>query len=140
MGLVSSLQIDHQTERTIPYFISFIFFTSTWWLLSKAPLSPIVAQLMLGASIAILLTGFINLKMKISAHLVGIGGVTGAFLMIGFNGFHDYNFNVIASVFIAGCLGWARLQLNAHTPREVYSGFILGVFCQILADKLTWFL
>jgi hypothetical protein len=136
-GLVSSIQIDNQSERTSPYLISFFFFTTTWWLLSKAPLPPIVAQLMLGASIAILFTGIINLKMKISAHLVGIGGVTGAFLVLGFSGFQDYSFNVITCVFIAGCLGWARLKLQAHNPLEVYSGFLLGVFCQLLADKLS---
>ena len=136
-GLVSSMQIDQQNERTSPYLISLFFFTTTWWLLSKAPLPPIVAQLMLGASIAILFTAIINLKMKISAHLVGIGGATGAFLVLGLSGFQDYSFNVIAGVFIAGCLGWARLELQAHTSREVYSGFLLGVFCQLLADKLS---
>lgn len=136
-GLVSSLQIDHQSERGTPYLISFIFFVSTWWLLSKAPLPPIVAQLMLGASIAIFFTGIINMKIKISAHMVGIGGATGAFLVVCLNEYHDYNFFVIAGIFVAGCLGWARLQLNAHQPLEVYSGFLLGVFCQLLAGKFS---
>jgi membrane-associated phospholipid phosphatase len=136
-GLVSSMQINAQEERSTPYLISFIFFSSTWWLLNKAPLPPIVAQLMLGASIAILFTGIINLKMKISAHMVGIGGATGAFLVVGLTGFQDFSIFVIAGVFIAGCLGWARLQLNAHTPKEVYSGFLLGVLCQLIADKIA---
>jgi len=92
---------------------------------------------MLGASIAILFTGIINLKMKISAHMVGIGGATGAFLVVGLTGFQDFSIFVIAGVFIAGCLGWARLQLNAHTPKEVYSGFLLGVLCQLIADKIA---
>lgn len=136
-GMVSSMQIDHQSERTTPYLISFIFFLSTWWLLSKAPLPPIVAQLMLGASIAILLTGVINLKIKISAHLVGIGGATGAFLVVGLSGFQDYSFFVVAGILIGGLLGWARLQLNAHKPLEVYSGFLLGLFCQLLASNFS---
>ncbi len=137
LGFITSMQIEIQHERSTPYFISFIFFTSTWWLLSKAPLPPIVAQLMLGASIAILFTGFINLAMKISAHLVGVGGATGAFLVLGLDGFQDFSTYIIAGFFIAGCLGWARLQLNAHRPVEVYSGFLLGIFCQVMADKLS---
>jgi hypothetical protein len=136
-GLVTSMQINAQEERSTPYLISFIFFASTWWLLSKAPLPPIVAQLMLGASIAILFTGIINLTMKISAHLVGIGGATGAFLVVGLEGFQDFSVFIIAGFLIAGFLGWARLQLNAHRPVEVYSGFLLGIFCQLLADKLS---
>lgn len=132
-GLVSSIQIDQQSERTNPYFISFLFFAGTWWLLSKAPLPPIVAQLMLGASIAIVLTGIINLKMKISAHMVGIGGLTGAFLVVGLTGFQDFSIFVIGGILLAGVLGWARLALNAHKPVEIYSGFLLGVFCQLVA-------
>lgn len=133
-GLISSIQIDVQTERTTPYLITFIFFTSTWWLLSKAPLPPIISQLMLGASFAILCTGLINLKMKISAHMVGIGGTTGAFLLVGLSGFQDFSLFVILGILIAGCLGWARLQLNAHQPKEVYSGFLLGIICQFFAS------
>jgi hypothetical protein len=133
-GLVSSIQIDEQKERNSPYFMTFIFFLSTWWLLSKAPLPPIIAQLMLGASLAILITYFINFKIKISAHMIGIGGVTGAFLVIGFIGIHDYTLFVILSFLTAGLLGWARLHLQAHRPIEIYSGFFLGILCQFLAN------
>jgi len=136
-GLVSSIQIEEQNERNTPYLIAFVFFASTWWLLRKAPLPPFVAQLMFGASLAILLTGIINLKMKISAHLVGIGGLTGAFLTVGFDGFQDYTLFVICGIIIAGCLGWARLQLQAHTSKEVYSGFLLGIVCQLMASYLN---
>jgi hypothetical protein len=135
-GIVSSIQIDEQSERTTPYLISFIFFMSTWWLLSKAPLPPIIAQLMLGAAIAILLCIIINTKIKISAHMVGIGGALGAFLLLGFSGFQDYSFFVMAGILLAGMIGWARLQLNAHTPTQVYLGFILGVLSQFVASKI----
>jgi membrane-associated phospholipid phosphatase len=135
-GLVSSMQVNHQGERNMPYMTSIIFFGSTWWLLSKAPLPPIVAQLMLGATTAILFTAIINLKIKISAHMVGIGGLAGAFLMLGFNGLHDYTLWVILSFLLSGIIGWARLQLKAHSPFEIYSGFLLGMMCQIVVDYI----
>jgi membrane-associated phospholipid phosphatase len=136
-GLVSSMQINQQMERTRPYLISFVFFVSTWWLLSKAPLPLIVTQLMLGASIAILCTGIINLKIKISAHMVGIGGATGSFLVVGLTSFQDLSIYIIAGIILAGLLGWARLQLNAHKPLEVYLGFLLGVVCQLIAGLIS---
>jgi len=37
----------------------------------------------------------------------------------------------VVSVFIAGIIGFARLQLNANTHAQVYSGFILGVLGMI---------
>lgn len=135
-GLVSSMQVNHQGERNVPYLTSFIFFSSTWWLLSKAPLPPMVAQLMLGATIAVLLTGIINLKIKISAHMVAIGGLAGALLMLGINGLHDYTLWVILSFMLSGIMGWARLQLKAHSPFEIYSGFLLGMMCQIVVDNI----
>ncbi len=133
-GLVSNMQIDAQKERNTPYIITFIFFISTWWLLNKAPLPPIVSQLMLGASIALFCTYLINFKMKISAHLIGIGGVTGAFLVTGLSGIYDYTVWVMLCFLVSGILAWARLQLNAHRPVEIYSGFFLGLSCQIIAD------
>ena len=27
----------------------------------------------------------------------------------------------------AGLVGWSRLHLNAHTPGQVYAGYVLGV-------------
>jgi membrane-associated phospholipid phosphatase len=35
-------------------------------------------------------------------------------------------FYLIVVVLLAGLTGSARLNLKAHTPLEVYSGFILG--------------
>jgi membrane-associated phospholipid phosphatase len=34
---------------------------------------------------------------------------------------------VTALVLAAGLVGWSRLTLGAHTPREVYAGYAVGV-------------
>jgi membrane-associated phospholipid phosphatase len=34
---------------------------------------------------------------------------------------------VSALVLSSGLVGWSRLHLGAHTPREVYAGFALGL-------------
>jgi membrane-associated phospholipid phosphatase len=68
--------------------------------------------------------------------MVGIGGLAGAFLMLGFNGLHDYTLWVILSFLLSGIMGWARLQLKAHSPFEIYSGFLLGMMCQIVVDYI----
>jgi len=43
---------------------------------------------------------------------------------------------------VAGCVGFARLQLNAHTPNQVYAGFAFGCLVQFslffLAQSLTF--
>ena len=69
--------------------------------------------------------------------MVGIGGAVGAFMVVSLTELQDYSFFVISGVIIAGCLGWARLQLNAHRPLEIYSGFLLGIFCQLIASYVS---
>ena len=43
---------------------------------------------------------------------------------------------------VAGCIAFARLQLNAHTPNQVYAGFVFGCLVQFslffLAQNLTF--
>ncbi|WP_341834119.1 hypothetical protein WJU16_13995 [Chitinophaga pollutisoli] len=35
------------------------------------------------------------------------------------------------AVLLAGIAGTSRLVLDAHTPREVWSGFIVGILAQV---------
>ncbi len=122
-----------RAERSVPYFITVLYYGFTWWLLYKAPVPPILAQLMMGAAIAVLGTALVNFKYKISAHLVGIGGLSGCFLVLGLHGSQDYTLPFIIGILSSGILGWARLQLSAHSPVEVYSGFLLGLLSQFIA-------
>ena len=39
---------------------------------------------------------------------------------------------IIILIVISGILASARLRLKAHTPKEVYLGFFLGVISQLL--------
>ena len=37
---------------------------------------------------------------------------------------------IIALIFCAGCVGFARINENAHNLKQVYLGFLLGVFIE----------
>jgi hypothetical protein len=36
-------------------------------------------------------------------------------------------------ILLAGIVGTARLALNAHDNAEVYSGYVIGIGCQLFA-------
>lgn len=76
----------------------------------------------------IALVTLINFKWKISIHMIGIGGLTGVFIGLAIN--LSLNLTVMIGAFIAlaGLVGFARLQLNAHKPSEIYAGYLIGVF------------
>jgi membrane-associated phospholipid phosphatase len=83
---------------------------------------------------------FITGYFKISLHTLAFGGVVGAILgLYRAHGFMDYS--VLAFAILAlGVIASARLILNAHSPKEVNSGAVLGVFILYLFSAYTLYL
>ncbi len=124
--LISSLEMRERKERSLPTLLTLFYYILTYFFLRQIPLNPVFTTLLLGCTGATALTLLINLRFKLSIHMVGIGGVIGAITAL----FYQHGFRDIALfsllLIIAGIIGTARLSLNAHTPREVYTGGILG--------------
>jgi membrane-associated phospholipid phosphatase len=63
--------------------------------------------------------------------MVGIGGLSGTFVGLQFyTGLNQMHY-ILPGFILAGLLGVARLLLNAHSPAQVYAGFLLGFFSLI---------
>jgi membrane-associated phospholipid phosphatase len=132
MKRISSLQMHTQSERVVPYFSTALYYFALYYLFSSIGFSSIITLLVLGGGISILLTLFINYKWKISAHMIGIGGLCGALLGIIYRHSVESSWIFYAAIVAAGLVGFARLKLNAHTPAQVYSGFLLGFFIEFI--------
>jgi membrane-associated phospholipid phosphatase len=59
--------------------------------------------------------------------MLGMGGLVGTFLGLALRYQVDALQLVSALVLLSGLVGYARLRLNAHTPAQVYAGFLSGV-------------
>lgn len=129
---INALTLSIQKDRTLPYIISSLFYFSLFYFLSETPIWKSIKLFILGGGIAILLTALINLKFKISAHMVGIGGILGLLISISYIIQFDFTFFYILIIIISGIIGSSRLILMAHKPVEIYSGFLLGLVIQIL--------
>lgn len=74
--------------------------------------------------------------------MIGIGGLIGALFAICYFMQMPILMAICACLIIAGCIGFARLKLNAHTPAQVYVGFIFGCLVQFslffLAQSITF--
>ena len=123
--------MNTKEERHTPYFFTTLLYISTTYLIQKMGLPIIINLLFIGATLAITLTMLINFKWKISAHMVGIGGLVGASLSIYYNLDFGINFYLITCILVAGLVGFARLKMNAHSVAQVYAGFVLGVLSQV---------
>jgi len=132
-GLVSRLDMPTRQERIAPYTITLLYYGFAWYLLREFPLHPAIGRFLIGAFAALLLTLLITLRWKISAHLVGIGGLLGTFVALGWYFAPPLFPFVMATLLLCGLLGSARLLIGEHTPAQVYVGALLGFACSFTA-------
>jgi hypothetical protein len=154
VGFISSLEMHDKSERIGPYIITGIFYLWMFRNLVDNPQIPTAYTIfMLGAVIGVFLAFFINIFSKISAHAVGMGGLTAMVIITMFLFSYDtftlqtawfgmLHFNmtaVLLAVLLAtGLTGTARLWLHAHVPAEVYGGFAVGFLSQLIALRVMF--
>jgi uncharacterized membrane protein len=125
-GLVTDLAMPKRAERTAPYVMTLFYQAMAYYLLRRNDQDPALLALLTGGMAALLLTLLINLRWKISAHLVGMGGLLGGLtgLLLLHRSFAPVE---LAPVLLAvGALGTARLLISDHTPAQVHAGAALG--------------
>lgn len=129
---IHSITLSNRNERTFPYIMTAIFYFGLFYLFYDLRIYQTIKIFIFCAGTAILLSALINLKFKISAHMVGLGGLIGMAFSLSLLFKYDTMFIIIAAILISGIVATARLYLNEHKPSEIYSGFFLGVFCQFI--------
>ena len=129
-GLIKSFYMEKREERIVPFICNVVLMMIAYYMLRQLALPRIFFLLLLGAAASVVIAIIINLKWKISIHMIGIGGIAGA--LFGMSTFLsvDLRIPLLISLLVAGALGTARLSRNAHKPLEIYSGFFVGFFCE----------
>ena len=113
-------------HRFLPLFFVFISYYAGSYILNKIQAPYIIQIFIIATSVAVFVTLLVNLFWKLSAHMVGIGGIVGLIVIVII--FYEVNilFYLISAILISGVIGFSRLSLNAHTPNQVYIGFLAG--------------
>jgi hypothetical protein len=131
LNRISSLRLEDQKERTFPYVLTSCFYFGLFYLFLDLSVWPSIKVLIFGGGFAILLTAIINVRYKISAHMVGIGGLLGSLIVVSYVLKYNAVPQIAFLVLLAGVIATCRLYLKAHQPKQIYSGFFLGLFTQI---------
>jgi hypothetical protein len=124
--LTKSLQFSERRERLFPLFITFFFYLATYLMIRKLPVSQIYQRFIFSACLSVFLVLSISYFWKISAHLVGWGGMVGLIIVLSFRFNSDLMIFLIIAIIASGFTAFARLKLGEHQPLQVYSGFIIG--------------
>jgi membrane-associated phospholipid phosphatase len=138
--LIENLRMETRKERIIPVFSTGLFYILGFYLLRQLGLPAFIYQFVFGSLIALFAALAITLFWKISLHLVGIGGVTGAVVALSLIMGLGITPVLVALFWVAGITASARLYLGAHTPLQTLAGFLLGfIIVMGLPLALSWF-
>ena len=126
IGKIKSLEMRSQRERVLPMLIIALVFYGTYQLLKQTSLAGLITFFMIGSTLLVLITLLINYTTKISLHMIAWGGFLGT--MLGFAIRFNYNLTYLlfSIIILIGIIAAARLRLNAHSPFQIYLGFVLG--------------
>lgn len=133
----SSIFLRTQKERIIPFFITMFMY---WWMLylsrnfkdQPEVLKFFYFGLFAATPIGVVINNFI----KISLHGMAMGAALMAIILFSF--FYQVNLGLPISIatVITGAVCSSRFIAGSHTNQEMYSGLLLGAFCQLLG---YWF-
>lgn len=129
-GWIRSLEMQKREERLIPFVSNLLLLLIAAFMIYKLRLPRVFFLLTLGASAALALAVIINIKWKISIHMIGIGALIGTFFGLSSFLLVDLRMAIILFLLIAGLLGTARLSVGSHKPSQIYAGFLLGFCCE----------
>jgi hypothetical protein len=139
---IPNILLSNQEDRTFPYFITALFYFGLFYLLMDINIWNSIKLFIVGGATSILISTLINLKYKISAHMVGLGGVLGVLISVSYLIKFDMTPYYVLIIIIAGVVAFARLFLNEHKPAQLYLGFFLGLIVQtslfFALQKLTF--
>jgi membrane-associated phospholipid phosphatase len=132
-GEINDLFISKKEQRTMPYLISFlayVFWSMFMWRTLQFPM--FIVAMGIGSAVSIITITVINLKWKISAHLGGVGGLTGAVFGVCYRMAINPLMFLIVILAISALVALARMELKAHTPGQVLAGFVVGFLAVFL--------
>ncbi len=131
---IHSFELSTIKERKIPLFLMVLLFLFLGGKLSEISILRDFGILFSGASYALIVVYFLFiLRIKTSLHLLSMGMILGFFLVLAILYSISLLPLIILFILLSGILASVRLILKAHTPKEVYLGFFLGITSQFLA-------
>lgn len=140
--IISNIYIEDRKERVIPYFFTGFLYLSFTFLIyfQSRGLDDITLMVILGSMTAcVFAVAFINLFWKISAHGTSAGGFFGMLLKLCmyFNG-ELFLGPLIICILLCGLLLMCRLYLGAHSPSQIFAGFLLGTVVSFISTSFLF--
>jgi len=139
LGFIDSLEMPDHKQRIIPMVATIIFYVWAYLAIKKINFPALMGAFMMGTLASLFIAFLINVFSKISLHMVGMGGIFMGTLFLSLISPTDIRYFFVAIIVLTGAIASARLYLEAHTMKEVYTGLLVGVFGQLIGLILSFF-
>lgn len=137
LRIIKSYRTESIRERKIPIALMIILFYLMGNTMNSALNLKDLGLLFYATSAGLLIIyGLFFFYIKASIHLLSLGIAGGFFMILGNNYSQSYLLVIIIIFLLSGLLASARLHLKAHTTREIYIGFFIGLASPILLHFL----
>jgi membrane-associated phospholipid phosphatase len=132
-GLISDFDVSVRQERTKPFLGGAASYLAGGCALFLFKAPTIIIALMLCYAGNTLIMLLITLRWKISIHASGVAGPTTALI---------YSLGAWAAGFFILLIpvGWARVQLKAHTPWQIFAGALVAAIATWLQLKIYFWI
>lgn len=129
---IKDLTLDERQERILPLLIATVMLFFTFYLLRQLTLPSLIYYYVTGAAMLVLSSLVITFYWKISVHMISLGGLTGFLIVVSLLLRADISHLIIAAFLVSGITAASRIHLQSHTPAQVYTGCLLGVFIMLM--------
>ena len=125
--LISSLHLPNRKERHVPYLVVIACLWSCTWLFEKITPLEEVRFIVYNTFSLLVVASLINYRVKISAHMLGMGALTIYIYFIYSFQTSNLLFVLLGTIILSGLVAHARLFLKEHSFFEVILGYCLGI-------------
>jgi len=131
-NIILSYQLETRAERVLPLLTTSALYFITAFLVFRFHLPSIIKTYLFSSACVVFAVSLLNFRWKLSVHAAGAGAMVATVLMLSFK-LYSGNVWFVAVVFIlAGVVLASRLFMKAHSPGQVYTGFIVGMVVMAL--------
>jgi len=130
-GAIKSFTMMDRRDRVVPFFFLTVLYCAITYLFysrTRISIHDNLLKFLIIIDVLVIVGTLVTIFYKVSIHSMGVWGIVGILLPLNKvveDGALFYP--MLGSIVVAGLVMSSRLQLNAHTPREVMIGSILGL-------------
>lgn len=125
-NIILSYNMETTRERLIPVSLGLVMYIITTVVFFSYQIPMLIKTFMLSATIASSILLVLTFRFKVSYHSAGMGGLMGAVLALSIRMGASLSGLLMALLFISAVVMTSRLYLRAHSPAQVYTGFLVG--------------